>query len=41
MGSSEKTAISPTRAEDYTEWYQEVVKASDLADRSPRSEAVW
>ena len=34
MGSSEKTAISPPRAEDYIEWYQEVVKAWDLVDRS-------
>lgn len=30
-----KTAISPTRAEDYPEWYQQVVKASDLAEKSP------
>ncbi len=30
-----KTAISPTRAQDYPEWYQQVVKASDLAERSP------
>ena len=30
-----KTAISPTRAEDYPEWYQQVIKASDLAERSP------
>ena len=29
-----KTAISPTRAEDYPEWYQQVIKASDLAERS-------
>jgi prolyl-tRNA synthetase len=29
------TAISPTRAEDYPEWYQQVIKASDLAERSP------
>ena len=26
-----KTAISPTRAEDYAEWYQQVVRAADLA----------
>ena len=25
------TAISPTRAEDYPEWYQQVIKAADLA----------
>ena len=30
-----KTAISPTRSEDYPEWYQQVVKASDLAEKSP------
>ncbi len=30
-----KTAISPTRDEDYPEWYQQVVKAADLAERSP------
>jgi prolyl-tRNA synthetase len=30
-----KTAISPTREEDYPEWYQQVVKAADMADRSP------
>ncbi|MBI9084736.1 MAG: proline--tRNA ligase [Desulfobacterales bacterium] len=35
MGKQEKTAISPTRAEDYSEWYQQVVKHSDLAERSP------
>ncbi|MBF0117375.1 MAG: proline--tRNA ligase [Desulfobacterales bacterium] len=28
-------AISPTREEDYPEWYQQVVKLSDMADRSP------
>lgn len=30
-----KTAITPTRAEDYPEWYQQVVKAADLAEMSP------
>ncbi|MBN1930392.1 MAG: proline--tRNA ligase [Desulfobacterales bacterium] len=35
MGKKGKTAITPTRAEDYPEWYQEVVKASDMAERSP------
>jgi len=29
-----ETAISPTREEDYPEWYQQVIKASDLAERS-------
>jgi prolyl-tRNA synthetase len=30
-----KTAITPTRAENFPEWYQEVVKAADLAENSP------
>ena len=30
-----KTAITPIRAEDYPEWYQQVIKASDLAEHSP------
>lgn len=30
-----KTALSPTRAEDYAEWYQQVIKAADLAEVSP------
>jgi len=30
-----KTAITPTRAEDYAEWYQQVVRAGDLAESSP------
>jgi prolyl-tRNA synthetase len=29
-----KTAINPTRAENYPEWYQQVVKAADLAENS-------
>lgn len=29
-----KTAISPTRAENYPEWYQQVIKAADLAESS-------
>jgi prolyl-tRNA synthetase len=29
------TAITPTRAEDYPEWYQQVIKAADLAESSP------
>lgn len=35
MAKVEKSAISPTREEDYSEWYQQVVKASDMAERSP------
>jgi len=30
-----KTAITPTRADDYPEWYQQVIKAADLAESSP------
>lgn len=30
-----KTAISPTREENYPEWYQQVIKAADLAETSP------
>lgn len=30
-----KTAISPTRGENYPEWYQQVIKAADLAEISP------
>ena len=32
---STRTAISPTRAENYAEWYQQVVRAADLAELSP------
>ncbi len=35
MGSQVKSAIAPTRSEDYPEWYQQVIKASDMAERSP------
>lgn len=35
MAKQEQTAIQPTRAENYPEWYQEVIKASDLAEASP------
>ncbi|MGD9685747.1 MAG: proline--tRNA ligase [Desulfobacter sp.] len=35
MGKKVKTAITPTREEDYSQWYQEVVKASDMAENSP------
>jgi len=30
-----KTAITPTRSADYAEWYQQVVRAADLAENSP------
>lgn len=30
-----KTAIEPTRQANYPEWYQQVIKAADLAEHSP------
>ncbi len=30
-----KSAISPTRLENYPEWYQQVIRAADLAEVSP------
>lgn len=30
-----KTAINPTRIQDYPEWYQQVINAADLAENSP------
>jgi prolyl-tRNA synthetase len=35
MAKAPKNAISPTREEDYPEWYQQVIKAADLAEISP------
>ena len=35
MAKAPRTAITPTRAENYPEWYQQVVKAADLAENSP------
>lgn len=32
--SNNKTAITPTREEDFPEWYQQVIKAADLAENS-------
>ena len=31
----ERSAITPTREEDYPEWYQQVIKAADLAENTP------
>ncbi len=31
---SQQTAISPTRAQDFPEWYQQVIKAADMAENS-------
>ncbi|REK09476.1 MAG: proline--tRNA ligase [Planctomycetota bacterium] len=35
MAKAPRTAITPTRAEDYPEWYQQVIRAADLAEPSP------
>jgi prolyl-tRNA synthetase len=35
MAKPAKNAISPTRSEDYPEWYQQVIRAADLAEASP------
>ncbi len=32
--AKQKSAISPVRAEDYAQWYQEVIKAADLAENA-------
>ena len=33
--AKQRNAINPTREEDYPEWYQQVVKAADLAENTP------
>ncbi|MBI2824618.1 MAG: proline--tRNA ligase [Planctomycetia bacterium] len=35
MAKTAQTAVTPTRAEDYPEWYQQVIRAADLAEPSP------
>lgn len=35
MGKKQQTAITPTREEDFPEWYQQVIKAANLAENSP------
>ncbi len=35
MAKPEETAIQPTRNENYPEWYQEIIRASDMAEASP------
>ena len=35
MAKKQRTAIEPTREENYPEWYQQVIKAADLAETSP------
>ena len=34
MSKKQQTAISPTRAEDYPEWYQQVVAEAEMAENS-------
>ena len=34
MAKKKRTAITPTREENYPQWYQEVIKAADLAENS-------
>jgi len=35
MGKNSKTAITPTREDDFPQWYQEVIKAADMAENAP------
>lgn len=35
MTEKQKCAINPTREEDYAEWYQQVIKAAEMAENSP------
>ena len=35
MNKPNKTAITPTREADFPEWYQQVIKAADMAENSP------
>jgi len=35
VAKKERTAITPTREENYPEWYQQVIKAAELAENSP------
>ena len=35
MAKQPKNAISPLRSEDYPEWYQQVIRAAELAESSP------
>ncbi len=50
MAKKPKHAISPTREEDYAQWYLQVIRAADLAESSPvrgcivikpRGYAIW
>lgn len=35
MGKHAKTAITPTRKENFPEWYLQVIKAADMAENAP------
>jgi len=35
MGKKPRTAITPTREENFPEWYQQVIKNADMAENSP------
>ena len=35
MSQKTKTAITPIRTDDYPEWYQQVIRSSDMAENSP------
>ena len=35
MGKKARTAITPTREDDFPEWYQQVIKSADMAENSP------
>ncbi len=35
MSKQNKTAITPTREENFPEWYQQVIKAADMAENAP------
>ncbi len=35
MAKKHRTAITPTRDEDFAQWYQQVIKSADMAEGSP------
>ena len=35
MGKKARTAITPTREDNFPEWYQQVIRAADMAENSP------
>ncbi len=35
MGKKARTAITPTRVENFPEWYQQVIKAAEMAENAP------